>query len=456
MPSLFDDETEEVEEEEAEVEEEDEEVAEAEEVQEKPAKKKGDKSQKKKGSPKKKTPKTSGKKRKTEDAAEAKTEEKPQVKRRRLKKLSAESPPDPEAEAEADATPVNEAEDSSSNGEAAEAAATNALVHGVAPDVMAEAKNTRSAVAMPPPSGKDFVITIPYPGAFKNMVEIMAHVLDVCQFSVVCSPKFAGMCVNSYDKANCCMIIGRFACDTKVRGMQNFCVKMPMFNALLKLVQPRLCLEISRTTGSATISMVAFDPTDKSQYQEFEIPTLDREEDEETLDSFKSDFTIEIELNEFRGLVKTAKDLKAEDLSFQILEEKNRGPLRSSYLVLSIDGDAKCRKVYHSLTDWTSDSTTADGDALVIKTAEHSAGDHQRLPAMNKLKICLDEKFSINYLTNFMASMKRPKLTMRLSSSGEPMVLCHTLGSESSVSFVLAPRAREAANGADEEASADK
>lgn len=438
MPSLFDDEEveEEVEEEEdveEEVAEEEEDVAEEEEVPKKKAAKKGKTSGKKKG-------KTSGKKRKPQEMDDNKDAK--EVKRRRLKKVS----------------------DSKSDASDAEAAATDALVNPKVTEAAAaggggEEKNVRSAVPLPPPSGKDFVITIPYPGAFKNMVEIMAHVLDVCQFSVVCSPTSSGMCVNSYDKANCCMIIGRFACDTKVRGVQHFCVKMPMFNALLKLVQPRLCLEISRTTGSAMISMVAFDPTDKSQYQEFEIPTLDREVEEDVLASFSSDFTIEIDLNEFRGLVKTAKDLKAEDLSFQILEEKNRGPLRSSYLVLSIDGDAKCRKVYHSLTDWTAaDASKTDGgggNSLVIKTAEHSAGDHQRLPAMNKLKVCLDEKFSINYLTNFMASMKRPKLIMRLSSSGEPMVLCHTLGSESIVSFVLAPKAREADNGAEANASAD-
>jgi hypothetical protein len=311
---------------------------------------------------------------------------------------------------------------------------------------------------VPAPSGKDFVVTIPHPQAFKNLVEIMGHVLQDCHFTIIATPSFCGLCVNSYDDRNCCMIIARFACDTRVHGAaaHHFCVKMPIINALLKSVAPRQCLEISRSSGQSQVQMVAYDSHDQARYQEFVLDTLDREPEEDVLDKFNSDYTVEIQLNEFRGLVKMAKDLKAEDLTFEILEPKETGTLRCSYLVLSIDGDAKCRNVYTSLTEWNSSSDPA-ASSVVIRTAEQTAGNHRRMPARALLMSCLEERFSINYLTNFMASMKRDMLTIRLSSKGEPMVLFHPLGGDSHVSFVLAPRQKQdpAAAAADRDITAE-
>ena len=310
------------------------------------------------------------------------------------------------------------------------------------------------AQLLPPPKEMDFVITIPYPQPFKNKVDIMSKVIQDCDFSVVATPNFCGLCVDSVDERNCCMIISRFACDTKVRGIHHFCVKLSVFNTLLKMVAPKRCVEIFRKVGESDVKMVVYDPNDQSSYQEYTIPTLDREPEEDTIGKFNSDYTIEIELNEFRGLVKMAKDLKAEDLTFQILEPRDKGAVRTSYFILSIDGDAKCRTVYSSVTEWNSGVTAENNDendqavenqakSVVIKTADRCVSGHARLPGMHTLKVCLEERFSILYLTNFLASMKRNMLTIRLSSTGDPMVLFHPLGSESFVSFVLAPKNRD-------------
>jgi len=299
-------------------------------------------------------------------------------------------------------------------------------------------------VLLSPPPGMDFVVTIPHPQAFNNLIYIMAHVIQDCHFTVMSTPTFSGLCVNSYDSRACCMVIARFTCDVKMKtsALHYFCVKMATLKTLLTSVQPRQILEISRAVGEANIRLTAYDSHDMTRYQECELGTLDRDPENDVLDKFDSDYTVEIQLNEFRGLVKMAKDLKADDLTFEILEPKERGDLRCSYLVLTIDGEAKCRNVYTSITEWDTETKT-ETSSVVIRTAEQTAGDHKRMPHVDLLTKKLEERFSITYLTNFMASMKRDMLTIRLSSKGEPMVLYHPLGGDSHVSFVLAPRAKD-------------
>lgn len=292
---------------------------------------------------------------------------------------------------------------------------------------------------VPAPPDKDFVATISYPQSFKQLVKIMSGVLDVVQLTVQSNKQFCGLTVNSFDSKNTCMVIARFQCETKVRGERShyFCVKMSTFNTILeKLINPRWCMELHRDTGMADIRLISYDPQDSSQYQDILMNTQDRDEEKDTLETFNSDYTVEIDLNEFRSIVSTAQVLKAEDMCFQILEEKEKGPLRSSYLVLSIDADAKIRKVYHSLTAWNDPDTPN----VVIKTAEQTRGIHTRMPDQSQLKERLHENFSISYLTNFMKSMKTNTITLRLSSEGAPMVLSHPLGSDSQISFVLAPK----------------
>lgn len=297
---------------------------------------------------------------------------------------------------------------------------------------------------LPPPANLDFLVHIPYAHAFKNLVEICCHVLKDLNISLKAEDSFSGMYINCMDPSNTCMVIARFACKAQVRGKQHFCVTMSTLNTCLKHVNARNCIKLYRTVGAADVIMIVSDPGDSSQFQKFVFKTLDRDPEEDVLDKFTSDYTIEIELNEFRSLVKTAKDINAEELSFKIYEPKKAGPLRSSYFVISVAGnDVDCTKVYHSLTEWNNSN-----DSVVIKTVEHgpqsSSSGTPELPDLSQLKVCLDENFGIKYLTNFMANMKHNTLTMRLSSSGEPMLLSHPIGSESQVSFVLAPRQKDA------------
>jgi hypothetical protein len=303
---------------------------------------------------------------------------------------------------------------------------------------------------VPAPDGMDFVVKIALPQAFKTLIEIIGHILQDCHFTVISTEDFQGLVVNSFDASKCCMIAAKFACDAKVRSgvTHHFCVKMNIMNSLLKSVDPRLCLEISRSIGASDVTIIASDGyvgniqhnVQETRYQEFVLNTLDREPDSDTIDKFNCDYTVEIRLTEFKNLVKMAKDFNSQDLRFQISEPLEHGPVRCSYLVLSVNGsDAKCKHVYISTTDWGEQVDTVHG--VIIRTCDQTPSHYKRMPDQNLLKKCLDKAFSTTYLNNFLISMKKETLTMRLSSDGAPMVLYYSLNEESHVSFVLAPLA---------------
>ncbi len=294
---------------------------------------------------------------------------------------------------------------------------------------------------LPAPPGKDFVVRIPYPQPFKTMIEIMAHVLVDCHFKVEATPTFCGLCVESVDESKVCLINARFACEAAVAGgvPQTFCVKMAVLNALLKSVAAGVCITLSRNVGEAEVHMTADKPGSQAHYQEFTIRTLDREYEECSVGNLSGNFTIEIDLTEFRGLVKMAKELKADDLTFEIMEPLKRGDVRLSYFIISVKGDAECRNVYTSATEWK----TGDDQSVIIKTVEQGADSCVKMPDPGKMRQCMHEKFSIAYLTNFLASLKQASLTIQLSSEGDPMMMRHPLGGDSHISFVLAPKLKD-------------
>jgi hypothetical protein len=313
-------------------------------------------------------------------------------------------------------------------------------------DQMDESQFFNPTVVLPPSAEHDFFIKIPFPQAFKMMVEIIGHVLADCQFFVESEAnKFSGLRVDCVDEHKTCMVVARFGCEVRTRGTNNFNIKVADLNTLLKNVKPKECVEIFRMVNQTEIFIKGFDPSDASQYQEFNLSTFNKDDDEQLcLDDLKSDYLVEIELNEFRSIVKTAKDLRAGDIRFTIYEHNVRGGQRSSYFVLSIDGEnAKCSKVYHSLTQWE-DSSNASS-SIVIKTCNDDprGQGNRRLPPRDELTTVLDDAYNIGHLTNFLAAMKANLLSLRLSSKGQPMVLKHPLGNESHISFVLAPRVKD-------------
>jgi hypothetical protein len=295
---------------------------------------------------------------------------------------------------------------------------------------------------LPPPDDMDFTLVIPNPQSYKNLIDICSNVLDNVTFRVLSSEAFCGLSIKSFDGANVCAIFAKYACDTQIRGPQHFCVNMKLYKELLKLVPPRASLGISRQIGGDQIKMVALDSQEMTTQKVFRVSTIEAELQDDIMNMFQSDYTVEIYLSELSELVKTASSIKAEELQIRILEPKVRGPVRVSYLVLSIKTLAtEVQEVYSSHTEQTDD----DNGPVVIKTAGQSNGSSCDLPEESELEERVNEKYSVIYLAKFLSgiSIKRDQITMRLSSQGNPMVLYYSLGGDSSISFVLLGKAKE-------------
>lgn len=290
-----------------------------------------------------------------------------------------------------------------------------------------------------------FRLTFTNPQGLKQLTEIVGNILTECHFQVHTGKNggFEGIVVESIDSKMVCMITARLAC--RAEGKDGvFCVKMSTLNTLLRSVQPHYCLDVTRVEGSPEVDIHAYETSSTACRSRFSMRTLAKEMHDVKLDDIDYEYTVEIDLTTLRQIVKMARDLKASVMRFTVEEPVKEQDARHTYLKVSADGDdADMLHCFHSVTEWEEQDSGNDGGSgnVVIRTAD----DAEAGTSGGELAMKYSERFSTDYLSYFLKSMERHPLTMRLSSN-KPLILHYPLGSnESSICFVLAPKADSSA-----------
>ena len=292
----------------------------------------------------------------------------------------------------------------------------------------------------------EFYVKITQPQSFKSLVDILSNILTEVDFKIEKTDTFEGIAVDSIDSSQVCLVSARVACKVILNQTEDesqntgvFCLILKTFASCLRAIPSHYFIDLSRRMGDTDVTMSGYEPTIKTSSSTFTMRTIAREKHECGLDSLDYRYTISLDLQLFRGIVKNCKDLNSHDLTIEIKEPRVNDDtlLKHTYVNIQSDSDEVSSKyAFHSITE------LSEGNIIVIKTAEERTNpSDQQSEIHDDLITIVNSRYDVNFLSLFMKSMDRQSLTMRLSPD-KPLLLEYCLGGGSSyIRFVLAMKA---------------
>ena len=288
------------------------------------------------------------------------------------------------------------------------------------------------------PANDSFKITFESTNPLRTLVDVVSNILTRIELAVVKDELFEGIHLESIDAKRVCLIVAQLACKVEGDGRGKFCVDASTLNTCLKAVSPHYSVDISNEASTSNIIMHAYESLTRSYTTFFKFPTLVSDADPVKLTDLDYDYTIEMDLQTLRSIVRNTMQLRGNDITIRVEEPAHASaPMRQTVLTILTDGNAEQRHRFLSLTD------TKDGAACVIRTEQHDELIDADAESAS-LKMMYEETFLAQYMAYFLKSMERHVITMRLSPA-KPLILNYPLGADASyICFVLEPRTKEA------------
>jgi hypothetical protein len=265
----------------------------------------------------------------------------------------------------------------------------------------------------------DFGVQLHFPQSFRSVINSVLEVsreveVQVVDGSLRRKPEFRGLVVEA--KSDVCMIVAYLSGEVKLAAdadssRTHFYVSTVTLHTCLKSVTSTQEVRIARSPGNHDFELRMQEPHPSNASSTFRLPTLNKKFDGRRLDEMRFDYAVEFEMPQFRSVIKTARDLRAERVRLRVIE--TAGEPR---FVVSCDGDAAVQHTFESVARMSEDTDTHPGD--VVK---------------------FDDEFSAEYLHVFIKSVDKSTVSMQIAQ-GKPLLMSYTLGDlQSSMSFILVP-----------------
>ena len=272
--------------------------------------------------------------------------------------------------------------------------------------------------------------------SLRTLMDVISNLLTRVQVQICKTPSFQGIQIESIDAKRVCLVVAKLACKVETSGSEEaICLETSVITTCLKSIGPHYSVDLQ--PAGNRIMMRCYEMISNSYATKFMIPTIVMDSDNVKLTDMKYEYTIEIDLLTLRSIVKNCIALRGEYITLRVQEPKTVTKKRHTTLSIVAEGNAEQEHCFHSVTEVEGD---AEEGSCVIRTMNDSSSDTGSTAAMETR---YSETFSANYLNLFMKSMERQMITMKLSPN-QPLILTYPLGVEnSSICFVLAPRAKE-------------
>jgi DNA polymerase III sliding clamp (beta) subunit (PCNA family) len=280
--------------------------------------------------------------------------------------------------------------------------------------------------------GLDWKISLDQATNFRTLVEVVSNTLHQINFKIKKEDESCFLCVDSIDTEHVCMVQARLFCEgIKLEESIDFCVDSSILSPILKNIPPHYALDLEKYSNCADVHLISHETLSNSHHTRYELPTQVNETDTVNLSEMEYKYTIEIELSCLRQIVKMATLLHSSTLTFTIREKRTDDVVHTSLNILS-QGQATQSHTFFS--------ASSSDDCQLIRAASDSGAPSVREEEMD---VVFKDSFSAKYLLDFLKSMERQVVTLRLSED-KPLILNYSLGAEESyVSFVLAPKTVE-------------
>lgn len=283
----------------------------------------------------------------------------------------------------------------------------------------------------------------------KTFLENIANLLSECNFEVVCNADFQGLSVERLDNSRCCLVQARMSGQVTVAtpGVRHsFCLRMSNLLSCLRNAHPCHFVDIWSPEGSTDVVLRVHEPQVSSYTPTFTLRTLAvLDEAEDMMPTMEYELFVEIDLNTFQSVMKTAKNHKADTAEIYVYGLRSRAPDATdpiiTYFVISYTGDEVSSQFPFQSSTEPPSAAGASGEPLVIRASTSVAEDYEGLPPQDELDTIYSGVFGIEYLFLATRSMERHALTLRLGRD-KPLLMEFPLGSGKTdyLRCILAPK----------------
>lgn len=259
---------------------------------------------------------------------------------------------------------------------------------------------------------------------------------------------FSGLMADAVDSTRVALVQGRLGAivDLNVPQEQaSFCVKVKSVLDCLATAHAQHFLDIYRKAGSTDITIRVHEPGSGRAHSKYEVRTLARQSETIPLDEMIMSYYVEIELEAFRTALKMAKTKKACGIQFRLYEAPATGEAtQCMWFVLAYEGE-DTRGTHPFLSRVVVSETGVDGEPVIVRAAsaeeDCADGEGSEEEDLAQYKLLYSGEFAVDYLNNFVRSMEKVNVTLRLKN-GNPLILDYPLGSVTtdSLRYVLAAR----------------
>ena len=277
----------------------------------------------------------------------------------------------------------------------------------------------------------------------KNFFQSIGYVVQEAHFSFIKTPDFEGIQTFTMDASHVALVQGRLSCEILgeiTPENSSFCVNMKRLNDCLRCAHAQQFLDINRAPGNTDIIIQIHEPDNNTYSPRFGLKTLAKDPDPIDLPSMEYAMHVEVELQEFKGTIKTAKDHGSDTVVFEILQLKNQvGPRKDAFFVISYTADDVSGEFPFSSE--TNDDENANG-RIVIRACEKIPGKNTKgAPSRDECNVLYYGRYNVEYLFLFVKGMERNTVNIYLGDD-KPLVLHYPLGCTNSdyIRYLLAQK----------------
>jgi hypothetical protein len=253
---------------------------------------------------------------------------------------------------------------------------------------------------------------------------------------------FNGFYLEALDLTRSCIVIAKLEAHVTINEKDppdpsdmSFCVSVGTFLTHVKSISANCCVQLYRTTSSADLHIKTFSASGRHN-RLMTIGTLNKESATFGVNNLEYPFTVQLDLAELRGIIKTATLIHCKNFRTRILESKDPTKTRRSYFIIHLYGDNSYDEhCFLSLTDVTEGKST-----LVIKNSDFLDDDEQAVVTLDDLDEKFNNIFPVEYMHSFLKALEKQTVTIRFAQD-RPMTISSSLGDEQSfLTYLLAPK----------------
>jgi hypothetical protein len=310
-----------------------------------------------------------------------------------------------------------------------------------------------------------FKIVFECASAIRTLAEVMSNMLETVEVHVYRTEEFRGIKVEAMDPKQISLVVSQLHADVSMEGCEHtaFCVNTKTFHTCVRSAPAHYSISIESLSGSSSIRIVAYEALSNASITRFTLPTLVCDEDPVRFKDIEYKTFIDMDTGELKTIVGMCLKLQGDTLTFRVqqpAEERGKGKGKGAdgkmtaegleeavlakrpktavadrrHMVLTISSTGSCTQE-HTFYSYVEEC----GDACVAGKCDAIS----QVPENGDLETTYEESFGARHLSDFLRSIDRQTVTLRLQKE-KPLIMHHKFGNEESyVCLVVAPQVAE-------------